>query len=377
MIAAIRCAAAPLMAALFAAFAIGEGTGPSSPDRVLLVINENSPLSRAIGDYYTRVRNIPARNVCRLRTATDEEIHRERYDRELAAPIAECLRRQGLQETVYYIVTTAGVPLKIDGTAGLSADRSAVDSELTMLYTDLHTGKPHPLAGSVPNPFFGKRDEPFSHPRFPIYLVTRLAAYDLEGVKALINRSLHAANRGKFVLDLSAPEDAPGNDWLRTAAILLPADRVILDESTRPVYDQADVIGYASWGSNDPNHKRRFPGFHWLPGGIVTEFVSTDGRTFARPSNEWVPGGNWMLPSNWFAHSPQSLVADSILEGATGGSGHVYEPYLNFTPHPDLLLPAYYHGRNLAESYYVAIPGLSWQNIVVGDPLCSLGPPIR
>ena len=29
-------------------------------------------------------------------------------------------------------------------------------------------------------------------------------------------------------------------------------------------------------------------------------------------------------------------------------------------------------GRNLAESYYSAIRGLSWQNIVIGDPLCSL-----
>jgi hypothetical protein len=45
------------------------------------------------------------------------------------------------------------------------------------------------------------------------------------------------------------------------------------------------------------------------------------------------------------------------------------------TPHPEILLPAYYSGRNLAESFYLAIPFLSWQNIVVGDPLCTLGPP--
>jgi hypothetical protein len=32
-------------------------------------------------------------------------------------------------------------------------------------------------------------------------------------------------------------------------------------------------------------------------------------------------------------------------------------------------------GRNLAESYYLVIPALSWQNIVLGDPLCSLGKP--
>ncbi len=45
------------------------------------------------------------------------------------------------------------------------------------------------------------------------------------------------------------------------------------------------------------------------------------------------------------------------------------------TPRPDFLLPAYYSGRNLAESYYLAIRALSWQNIVVGDPLCSIGKP--
>ena len=150
---------------------------------------------------------------------------------------------------------------------------------------------------------------------------------------------------------------------------------MVLEETTAPVYGQTDVIGYASWGSNDRHHERRFPGFHWLPGGIVTEYVSTDGRTFAKPPDRWTPSMDWINRSGWFADSPQSMLADYILEGASGASGHVYEPYLQMTPRPDLLLPAYYSGRNLAESYYLAIPGLSWQNIVVGDPLCSLGPP--
>jgi uncharacterized protein (TIGR03790 family) len=69
------------------------------------------------------------------------------------------------------------------------------------------------------------------------------------------------------------------------------------------------------------------------------------------------------------------MTADYLLEGATGASGHVYEPYLGLTPRPEYLLPAYYSGRNLAESYYLSIRGLSWQNIVIGDPLCSIGRP--
>ena len=69
-----------------------------------------------------------------------------------------------------------------------------------------------------------QRDSPFRHPAFPIYLVTRLAAYDLADVKAMIDRSLAARNRGKFVIDLQSAKDDPGNDWLRTAAMLLPAE---------------------------------------------------------------------------------------------------------------------------------------------------------
>ncbi len=346
-------------------------------DRVLLVVNDNSPLSRNIGEYYARRRGVPPKNICHLKAKTDEVISREDFDRQIARPIGAFLRKEGLQESIYYVVTTAGVPLKITGTEGMNGNYASVDSELTLLYADLHTGQAHPTDGGLQNPFFGKRDRPFSHPEFPIYLVTRLAAYDFDGVKGMIERSLVATNRGKFVLDLRSADDEPGNDWLRDAAILLPKDRVVLEESIRPVYGQIDVIGYASWGSNDKHHDRRFPGFHWLPGGIVTEYVSTDGRSFQKPPDKWTSSQEWNIRSAWFAGSPQSMLADYILEGATGGSGHVYEPYLTMTPRPDLLLPAYYSGRNLAESYYLSIRSLSWQNIVVGDPLCSLGSPVR
>lgn len=370
--AAARASLAVLVAAALACLCPARA---ETPGRVVVVVNDNSALSLKIGEYYARRRGVPAKNVCHLRTTASEQISREIFDQEIAAPLGAYLKKAGLIESVYYIVTTAGVPLKITGTRHMEGDYASVDSELTLLYSDVKTGKPHKLSGTAPNPFFGNRDRPFSHPQFPIYLVTRLAAYDFEGVKGMIDRSLAAANRGKFVVDLSSPDDSPGNNWLRDAAILLPQDRVVLDETSKPVYDQKNVIGYAGWGSNDARHDRRFPGFRWLPGAIVTEFVSTDGRTFERPSAHWTPSDSWSNPLGFFAGSPQSLAADYILEGATGASGHVDEPYLTMTPRPDLLLPAYYQGRNLAESYYLAIPALSWQNIVLGDPLCSLGKP--
>jgi uncharacterized protein (TIGR03790 family) len=353
------------------------GLFAQGPKNVLIVINDNSALSREIGEYYARRRGVPGKNICRIRTTQQESIRRSDYNREIAAPIANFLRANQLTESVLYIVTTAGVPLRVLRTSGdgMTTDGAAVDSELTLLYSDMHSGHPHALTGSLPSPFFGKRDAKFAHPQFPMYLVTRLAAYDFDGVKGIVDRALEAKNQGKFVIDLKASGgSATGDDWLREAAALLPKDRTVLDESMKVLYDQTDVIGYASWGSNDPNRDQRFVRFHWLPGAIMTEFVSTNARTFARPPDTWNITG-WGTPSLYFAGSPQSMTADYILEGVTGASGHTDEPYLTLTPRPEYLLPAYYQGRNLAESYYLAIRGLSWQNIVVGDPLCSLGPP--
>ena len=137
--------------------------------------------------------------------------------------------------------------------------------------------------------------------------------------------------------------------------------------------NQKGVIGYASWGSNDPDRKQRMLNFSWLPGAIATEFVSTNGRTFEKPPEKWQLG-TWSAQASWYAGSPQTLTADYIHEGATGASGQVNEPYLGFCPRPEFILPAYYSGRTLAESFYMGIPGLSWMNIVIGDPLMRLAP---
>lgn len=344
-------------------------------DTVLIVANANSALSKNIAEYYARKRSIPKDNVCYLRTTTEETIDRTTFEKSVEAPVAACLRERKLTEKILYIVTTADVPLRVKGRPGTGGDNAAVDSELTLLYAKMR-GRRFPVNGIVPNPLFRRKDATFRHSEFPIYLVTRLAAYDFNGVKALIDRSLAASNRGVFVLDAKSDSDAPGDSWLRDAAIALPKNRTVFDDTAGVLKEQKEVIGYASWGSNDPARKTRTLGFRWLPGAVMTEYVSSNGRTFKRPPPTWQIGP-WKDQKAYFAGSPQTLIGDYIEEGVTGVAGHIDEPYLTLTPRPDQLFPAWYSGRNLAESFYVAMPALSWQNIVVGDPLCSLGPPVR
>jgi uncharacterized protein (TIGR03790 family) len=100
--------------------------------------------------------------------------------------------------------------------------------------------------------------------------------------------------------------------------------------------------------------------------------VSTDARTFRQPPEAWRPGA-WGNPLLYWSGSPQTLAADYLHAGATAATGHVFEPYLKFTPRPQILFSAYVaERRTLGESYYLSIPAVSWMNVLAGDPLCRL-----
>src|SRR5579871_6111906 len=144
------------MRRLLAGFLLSAALHGQGPANVLVVVNDASPLSREIAEYYARRRAIPEKNVCRIRTSTDETISRPDYNKEIAGPIAKCLRANNLTETILYIVTTLGTPLHIARISGegMAMDGAAVDSELTLLYADIRSLRPHAIAGSLPNPFY-------------------------------------------------------------------------------------------------------------------------------------------------------------------------------------------------------------------------------
>ena len=103
---------------------------------VLVIVNDSSLFSRRIGEYYVRKRSIPLANVCHLKVDIAEDVSREVYEKAIEAPIAACLTSNKLQDQILYIATTLGLPLRIAGPGlGLETTVSAVDSELTLLYS--------------------------------------------------------------------------------------------------------------------------------------------------------------------------------------------------------------------------------------------------
>ena len=351
-----------------------------SGSNVLLVVNESSADSKQIGDRYARARSVPAENILRLSAPLTEDVDRPEFERSIEMPIANWITRQGAQDRILYFVLTKGIPLRIRGTGGATATTASVDSELTLLYRKL-VGTPVQPAGPLPNPYFlGDREvaeaRPFSHATADMYLVSRLDGFRLEDIFGLIDRGAAPRATGEFLLDQKATlvGERSGDDWLAAAATRLRAaglgDRVVLNASSEVVTGRKDVLGYYSWGSNDPAIKRRRLDLGFAPGALAATFVSSDARTFKAPPDSWTLG-TWADRSTHFEGSPQSLTGDLIAEGATGAAGHVAEPYLGAAIRPQILFPAYTRGFNLIESFYLAMPYLSWQTVVIGDPLCA------
>jgi uncharacterized protein (TIGR03790 family) len=369
-----------------------------SPDQVLLVVNENSPISKAIADYYALQRHV--RNVIFVRcqdsalSADSETITLAAYTQSIESPVRAYLAAHA---NIDFIVLTKGIPIRITGAALGSCDEHSrepvsirghpsVDSYLAALdYTNLPGTMKIDIAGSgaigcaISNRYWNAT-EPFSHLQFGGYLVTRLDGYTEADAKALVSRALEAEQgltNGKMLLDVQpafgsgdkATQPAPIREkiilqesaWSEFNADMLHAHDLLvkrgvpdeLDLNESFVGQRSNLLGYFSWGSNDPKYSdHAYQTLLFAPGSFSDTAVSTSARTF--------------LPTK----GGQSLLVDLIAHGLTCGKGYVDEPLLQAIASPTIALDRYTSGYTMAESFYAASHFIAWEDVVIGDPLC-------
>jgi uncharacterized protein (TIGR03790 family) len=374
----MRSLGALLLATAFLAALPGYAVAQTAKN-VAVVINDASADSRRIGEYYAQRRGVPQSNVIHLQAPVEEEIPWRAFVSTIQTPIASALARGNLQDRVLYIVLSKGVPLRVSATTPRGVAILSVDSELTLLYR-IMTGRPGGQNGPQPNPYFvggGTVADaaPFTHAARDIYLVTRIDAFTVAEALALVDAGRTPVTRGRIVLDeRDALQDHLGEEWLDTAAARLRAmgngERVVLDTNVKPLRNVQDVLGYFSWGSNDPGLRVRRVGLGFVPGAIAATYLNADARTFQEPPSSWTPGSSSTDKNTWWAGSPQSLIGDLLREGVTGAAGNVSQPSLAATVRPQILFPAYMAGFDLAESFYLSVPFLGAQTVIIGDPLC-------
>ena len=374
---------------------------PAHPE-VLIVVNGANPVSVAIGSYYRAKRNVPAANVVTLQipladAALGNQVQelissRAAFDAQIRVPVETFLRQHDLVDAIQIVVLASGIPhryapetCKFDGAYPRDCPRASVDAELAVLFSKLVGAGGIGANGEAVNPYFDST-VPFAtfraaHPQAPLrYLVARLAGFqtplDAESgvpvdVKSLIDRAQATPARDATVLVDEDPRSLPGRRagnpvLLRPIEMLLRGRGVpvLHDQTPRFVASPAPLLGYASWGSNDsrsgaaPFYGRiagkLVPGA-FTPRSIAVDLVSTNGRSFVSPA----------------AAYDQSLAADLIRLGATGVAASAFEPLLIGLARAPILFRNYFEGATAIESFYRAVPYLSWMNVYLGDPLMT------
>ncbi|MFA6235168.1 MAG: TIGR03790 family protein [Bacteroidota bacterium] len=375
-----------IVAAVFFMFTLltiaANGQAPAHYRDVGLIINDNDTNSVAIGAYFIQKRNFPLRNVIHVDAPAKETITPEEFDAMRLQIEMYLTATTGLVDSLNYFVTTKGVPLRVQHSGGGGDPTNAsVDAELMLILgsyaSHIHQNTLFPTPTSIRvHAYFG-RNEPYRRMKivpgstpptaYDLFLTTRLTGLTKEDVFRLIDRSgpftyvnkdsaLWVFDRDPLPIQLN-----PYDNNLADAGQYLSARdwNVLLNEDSVFITNQRNVLGYGSWGSND-HYDHLYTSYarthnHWLPGSVAETYVSTSARNF-------IPG----------QEAGQSRIADLIEEGCTGASGYVFEPYTVALTWVNLLAERYTNGYNLAESYYMSNPTISWMAVVVGDPKTSI-----
>lgn len=369
----------------------GDANGAPSPGaEVVVVYNLNfDPESRLVAEHYAHRRGIPDRQLIGLPLPRTEAMTRAEFRERLQQPLVAALRERNLAgipkaaapsaagprglpwSKVRYLVLAYGVPVSIQPDPNLTEtlpdnlapalrrNEAAVDSELAALPLLL---RGRHLTGALVNPGFATPDASVLHPTNGLFLVARLDGPSADIARDLVDRALAAETNGlwgRACFDLrSLPTNSPyykGDLWLRRAAETARRTgfETLLDEApeTFPARTPLPQIAlYAGWYDSGVSGPFAGETAEFLPGAVAYHIHSFSARRVRHPRAHWV--------------------GPLLARGAAATLGCVAEPYLDLTPHVDVLFHVLLsQRRTLGEAAYAAQPMLSWQTTVIGDPL--------
>lgn len=350
--------------------------------RVVLLANADDPDSLRIARHYATARAVPEANLVALKLPHAETISWPEFVTLLWAPLMERLVRDkwldaipmalsdgiGRRKYAPYthriaaLVVCRGVPLKIAHDPALAGDSlpytqreefrtnaGAVDAELSLLAAPNYN-----INAFVPNPLF--QSETAGDAARHVVIVGRLDGVTAEDAMGLVDRAVAVERTGllgRAYVDLAA-RDPVGDQWLESAArqledlhFSLAVDRAPGTFAAASRFD-APVL-YFGWYAGDLHGPFALPGFRFPPGAIALHIHSYSAGSLRSRTAGWA--------------------APLVARGVTATVGNVFEPYLNFTHRPNLLLKALARGATLGEAAYYALSVLSWQAVLIGDPL--------
>lgn len=379
------------------------------PAEVLVIANDQVAESLELARYYLEKRAIPLENLLIITTSKEESCSRNVYNHTIAQPVRNFLKNKKGRK-IRAFVTLLGVPLKVEppklnaieqqqlrqfkaeqAALALSLDTgaddksdakvslqqqldlvnrkirilnkidsaAAVDSELTLVLKDDYA-----LNAWQPNPFFiGYQHLRLDQTQAEVLLGSRLDAPTLAIAKRMIDDSLAAERNGLHgtaYFDAKAPASnkkklkayALYDQALHLAAKSLEKRKlmpVVVDEKKNlfQAGEAPNAALYCGWYSLS----KYVDAFDWQPGAIGYHIASGECTTLR-------------------AGSGQGWCKRMLEDGVAATLGPVAEPYLQAFPPPDQFFELLLKGQeSLVEVYFHSLRYLSWQMILIGDPL--------
>jgi uncharacterized protein (TIGR03790 family) len=379
--------------ALFACTGLLRAANPG--DEVVVIYNSRMPESKSVAEHYAEVRHVPASQVFGFALTTNETMSRSEFHDLLEKALAKELESKKLwhigselipatnnikekvvwkvqRSKIRYAVLCYGIPIRINNDVELKeeiadtakpelrSNGAAVDSELAMLP---RLEQKYPLTGPLRNALFTVTNASWIHPTNNLLMVTRLDGPSASIARGLVDKAMEAETNGlcgRGYFDLRNVDTnssyKTGDDWILGAAKICQffgGYDTIMDTNAAtfpPEFPMSQIAIYCGW---------------------YDEHVS---GPFAQKNVEFMPGAFayhlHSFSANILRNTTQRWVGPLLAKGATATMGAVDEPYISGTPDVSVFCARWIAlGFTFGEAAYASQETLSWQTIVIGDPL--------
>ena len=342
-----------------------------APDEIMVIANVRTNNSLALAKYYMKRRGIPADHLIRISSSGEERCSRQEFSQSILKPVREALAKQDSRHPVRCLVTMYGLPLAIKPELPpynarklmkpeKMDDRAAVDSELALVLTEKY-----PVEGWLPNPYFlGFHNQKTLLQKDKVLMVSRLDGPNPATVRRIIDDAIATEKTGLqgeayFDARWPMPQEAKNLSGyaLYDAAIHRAAEkisqggRMMVHLDQKPELFQPGTCPRAALYCGWYSLAHYIDAFTWVRGAIGYHIASAECTTLKQEGSQV-----------WCKRMLERGIAATI--------GPVYEPYAQAFPLPDLFFAKLSEGYlSLGETYLITLPFLSWQMVLIGDPL--------
>ena len=351
--------------------------------RVVILANSRQADSVRLAGFYAEKRGVPAANIIALPLPETEDITWREFIDQVYSPLQDELYKRGWLEGtatdlldklgrrryaftghhLSYLVVCRGVPLRIYNDPTLldelnprrpappfNKNEAAVDAELSLL---AQSGSE--ITGMISNPLYAN-EHPSALDAELVVKVSRLDGPTFDSARHLVTSALEGESHGllgRYYVDFKGPHP-DGDEWLASALTQLQDLGFDGDVDRNAGTFAADArfdapVFYFGWYAGDLNGPFALPDFSFPPGAIALHIHSFSARTLHSATAGWC--------------------GPLVARGVAATVGNVFEPYLQLTHRPNLLLRALSRGQTWGDAAYYALPALSWQAVTIGDPL--------